>query len=86
MFFFGKHEVIGDTNGDGAREDDRKDEERIHTTNTSNVEVHIDTAIMMKDKIADGVRPLDGIGVRIKGVEKPMIMLRNELARACVCP
>lgn len=50
------------------------------------VEVHVDTAIVVEDKVANSVRPLDRIRVRIKRVEKPTIMLRNELARAGICP
>jgi hypothetical protein len=86
MLFFGEHEIVRDTDGDGARQDDGKDEERVQPTKAAYVEVHVYTTIIVEDKVANSVRPLDRIRVRIKRVEKPTIMLRNELARAGICP
>jgi hypothetical protein len=86
VFLFRKHEVVRDADGYGTREDDGKDEEGVQRTKATNVEVHVNTAIMVEDEVADGIRPLDSIGVRIKLVEKPAVILRDKLARTGICP
>jgi hypothetical protein len=86
MFFFRKHEIVRDPDGYGARKNDGKDQKWIHTTQATNVEVDVDTAVMMEDKVANGVRPLDRIWVRIKRVEEPTVVLRNKFAGTSVGP
>jgi len=86
VLFFREHEIVRDADGYGARQDDRKDEKGIQSTKAANVEVHVDATIMMKDKVANGIRPLDTIRVRIECVEEPTIILCNELAGTGICP
>src|SRR5258707_1338547 len=86
MFFFRKHEIIRDANRYGARKNDGKDEEGIQTTQATNVEVDVDAAIMIEDKVANGIRPLDRIWVRIKRVKEPTVVLCNEFTGTSVSP
>ena len=86
VFLFRKHEIVRDADGYGTREDDGKDEKGVQATKTTNVEVHINAAVVVKDKVADGVRPLDCIGVGIERVEEPMVIFCNKLAGTSVCP
>jgi hypothetical protein len=86
VFFFRKHEVIRDAHGYGTRENDGKDKEGIHTTQAANVEVDVDAAVVMEDKVANGIRPLDSIWVRIKCVKEPTVVLRNKFTRTSVSP
>jgi hypothetical protein len=77
---------LEDADGYGARENDRKDKKGIQTTQAANVEVHVDAAIMMEDKVANGIRPLDPIWVRIKRVEEPTVVLGNKLSGTSISP
>ena len=86
VFLFRKHEIVRDADGYGAREDDGKYEEGIQATKATNVEVQINAAVMVKDKEADSIRPLDCIGVGVERVEEPTVILCNELAGTGVCP
>jgi hypothetical protein len=61
--FFRKHEIVRDADGYGTREDDWKDKKGVHPTKASNVEVHVNAAIMMEDEVANGIRSLNSIGV-----------------------
>jgi len=83
---FRKYEIIRDADGYGAREDDGEDEKGVQPTKAANVEVHVDATVVMKDEVANRIRPLDSIGVRIKRVEEPTVILCNELAGTGVCP
>jgi hypothetical protein len=86
MALFGKHEVIGHSNGDRLWEDDGVDEQRVERTYAPNIEVEIDATVVVENKVADGVCSLDGVRVVIEGVEEPRIVLGNEVARLFVCP
>jgi hypothetical protein len=86
VFFFRKHEVIRDAHGYGTRKNDGKDKEGIQTTQAANVEVDVDAAVVMQDKVANSIRPLDSIWVRIKCVEEPTVVLRNKFTRTSVSP
>ena len=86
VFFFRKHEVIGDPHGYSARKNDGKVKEWIQTTQAANVEVDVDAAIVMEDKVADSIRPLDSIRVGIKSVEEPTVVLCNKFTRTSVSP
>jgi hypothetical protein len=84
--FFRKHKVIRDAHGYGTRKNDGKDKEGIQMTQAANVEVDVDAAVMMEDKVANCICPLDRIWVRIKRVEEPTIVLRNKFTRTSVSP
>ncbi len=41
---------------------------------------------MIKDEIANGVGALDGPPIAVKCIEKPWVMLLDEVTRGLVCP
>ena len=86
MALFCKYEVVGDTDGDCFWQDYGIYEERVEGSGASDVEVHIDAAIMVQDEVADGVCTLDGICIVVKGIEEPRVMLGDKLAGTGVCP
>ena len=86
MVLLGKHEVVGYANWDRPGKDDGEGEQRVDWALAANVNVHVDTTIMVEDEVADGVGTLDGVLVRVKGIEEPGVLGRDELARAGVCP
>jgi hypothetical protein len=61
-------------------------EQRIESAETANIEVEVYTAEMVEDEIANGVGALDGPLVAIKCVEKPWVVLLDEVTRGFVCP
>lgn len=83
---FCEYKVIGDTDRDGLRENDRIYQEGVQRPQASNVKVKIDAPVMVKNKVTNRVGSLDYIFVVVKGVKEPRIMFRNEFARAGVRP
>lgn len=81
-----EHEVVGHSDRDGARENHGEGEERVHGPLAADVQVNVHSAIMIEDEVANGVSPLDRVGVAVEGIEEPGVLLRDELTRACVCP
>jgi hypothetical protein len=86
VFLFRKHEIVRDADGYGARKNDGEDKEGIQTTQAANVEVDVDAAVVMEDEVANGIRSLNGIWVRIKRVEEPAVVLGNKFTRTSVSP
>jgi len=68
MPFFREHEVIGDANGYGFREDDWEDEERVEGTKAANIQVDVHASVVVENEIANGVGSLNGIGISVEGV------------------
>ena len=50
------------------------------TKGTYVVEINVYPAIMGEDKVSDGVCPLYGLGVVVKGIQKPRVFGGDELA------
>lgn len=50
------------------------------------IQIEIDTAVMSKHKVTDGVRSLNRVLVAIECVQKPWIFLCNEISRLFICP
>ena len=50
------------------------------------IEVNIYPTIMREHKISNGVRPLDGLGVVVEGVQEPGVLGSDELARLGIGP
>jgi hypothetical protein len=76
----GKDEVIRNTDGDGLWEYNGVCEEGIEWLCAANVEIEVDTAIVVEDEVSDGIGTLDGVGVAVKGREEPWVVFFNELA------
>jgi hypothetical protein len=88
----GYHHVVGDAGGCCALEDgvvlaafgldlvegDCRVAERVH--------VEIDTAIVVKDEISNGIGALNVEGECVPGVEEPRILFRNKIASLIVRP
>lgn len=58
----------------------------IESAEAADIEVEVYTAEMVEDEIADGIGALDGPLVAIKCIEKPWVMLLDEVTRGLVCP
>lgn len=82
----GEHQVVGDTDGDGFWENDGVLEEGIHGSQAADIQVDVDTAIVVQHKVANGVGTLDRVLVMFKRIEEPWVMGSNEFARGGVCP
>ncbi|KAI3475437.1 hypothetical protein L1887_63205 [Cichorium endivia] len=81
-----EHDVVGDADGDGLGEDDLEAEEGVEAAEAANVEVHVDAAVVVEDKVADGVGTLDGVRVGVKDGEEPVVVLFDEASRRGVGP
>lgn len=86
MPLLGEHEVVGNANRNGFRQDYGIGEEGIKGAETANIEIDVDASIVVKDEIAYHVCSLNGICIPIKGVQEPGIILCDELASGSVCP
>ena len=69
--FFCKHKVVRDANRNGFWKDDGVYEERVYWAKASNIQIDINTSIMVENKVTDSVGTLYGICVVVKGIEKP---------------
>jgi hypothetical protein len=86
MPFFGEHEVIGNANRYRFREDNWVHEEGVEGTEAADVQIDVHAAIVVEDEIANGIGPLNRVGVGVECVKKPGIVLGYELPRTRVCP
>jgi hypothetical protein len=50
------------------------------------VEINVDSAKVVQDKVADRVGALDGVGVAVERLEEPGVLVGDELARLLVGP
>lgn len=88
----GNHEVVGDT----GRQ--RRLEKRVVRARAflellegnrfvaEGVHVEVDAAIVVQDKVADGVGALDGEGIAVPVLDKPGVFGRDEVASRLVGP
>lgn len=72
-------EVVGDADRIGYGKNDGVGEKGINRADTSNVEVHVNTAVMIEDEVPNDVCTLNRIGVAVKSVKEPWILLSDEL-------
>lgn len=86
MMLLGEHKVIGYTDRLGSGENDGVDQERVHGAETTDVEVDVDTAIVVEDEVADNVGSLDGVCITVEGVEEPTVVLGDELTGTGIGP
>ena len=68
MPFLGKHEVIGDANRDGLRENDGIDEKRVQGAEASNIQIQVYATVMIKDEVTYGVGTLYGVGITVESL------------------
>jgi hypothetical protein len=80
------HGIIRDARGDSAANPSWIGEERVKGTVATIVEINVDTAIVCQDKVADGIGTLDGIGIRVKGLQEPGIFGSNEFPGEVIGP
>ena len=80
------HGIIADASGDREADPGGVTEERIKSTVAAIIQVHIGTAVVGEDEVADGVGALDREGVIVKGLDEPWVFCGNEFARFRVCP
>lgn len=52
--------------------------QRIHSSPTSNIEVHVDTSKVVKEEISDRIRSLNVVSVGIVHLEERGVMLLHE--------
>lgn len=84
---FGRDDnVIGNADRNGLWQDDLESQKRVEATETANVKIHVDTTVVMKHKVANGVCALNGIRIAIKDGQEPIVVLCDEFARVCVGP
>lgn len=86
MALLGKHEVIGNANGDCFGKYDGELEQGIHRAQTADVEVHVDSSITVEHEVANSVRALNWILIVVECFEKPGIVLCEERPGGVVCP
>lgn len=86
MALFSEHEVIRDSDRNGFGKDDGIHEERIQGTQASNIQVEVHATVVVEHEVAYGVSTLDSVLVVYEGVEKPPVVLCNEVSRGFVCP
>ena len=82
----GKHEIVGDANRNGFGEDDGVGEERVEWAETADVQVEIDTSIMVQNEITNSVGTLNSVGVTVEGIQEPVVMFSDEFTGTCICP
>lgn len=82
----GEHEVVRDADRDRRREDHVKVQERVEVAPAPDVEVHVDAAKVVQDKVPDDVGPLDRVRVAVERREEPRVVLGDEGARGGVRP
>lgn len=83
-----KDQVVGDTDGLGDWKDDLPItlQERVQTSSTADIKVHVDTAKVVEDKVPDRIRSLDRELVRVVHVKVSRVVLGNEFSREIVGP
>jgi len=86
MVLLGKHKVVGNADRDGARQNDGVDKQWVDALETADVEVEINTAVVVEDKVADCVCALDRVLVCVEGGQKPGVVGCQEVAGFYVCP
>lgn len=86
MTFLRKHQVVGHTNRDGLWEYNRVHEEGVNWSKAANVQVYVNTTIMVEDKVANSVCTLNWVAVVVERIEEPRIVFRNKFAGASICP
>lgn len=86
MPLLGKHEVVGDADGDCLGKDNVVSEKGVERAEAADVKVEIDTTKVVEDEVPDSVCTLDGVGVAIEGLEEPGVILSNELASTGIGP
>lgn len=50
------------------------------------VQINVDAAKVVKDKVPNGIGALDGVGIAVKSLEEPWVLGSNEFARLLVSP
>lgn len=80
------HEVVTDADRDSLGEGDLEPEERVDVAVATNVEVHVNTPVVVQDEVADSVCALDVVLIPVEGGEEPGIVLCNELSGHGVGP
>lgn len=73
-----EHKVVGYADRYGLWKYDVVLEQGIHPTHAANVEVHIYTAVVVKDKVSDSVCTLNRICVTVIRIQEPWVMLLDE--------
>lgn len=86
MVFLCEHKVVGDSQRVRPRQNDREGEQGVHRTKTANVQIDVDTTVVIQDEVTDSISALDRIRVAVEGLEEPGVLLRDELARGNVSP
>lgn len=81
-------QVVGDTDGLGDRKDDLPVtlQERVQTSSTTDIKVHVDTAKVVEDKVPDRIRSLDRELVRVIHAKVRWVVLGDEFSREIVGP
>lgn len=81
-------QVVGNTDrlGDGKNDLPVTLQERVQTSSTADIEVHVNAAEVMQNKVSDRVRSLDWELVRVIHVKVSRVMRGNEFSREIVSP
>ena len=67
---FASHHVVANANGLCGRQDDWVPKERVDGLAAANVEVEVDTAILVQNEIADSIRSLNIVRIALERREE----------------
>lgn len=83
-----ENQVVGNTDrlGDGKNDLPVTLQERVQTSSTADIEVHVNAAEVMQNKVSDRVRSLDWELVRVIHVKVSRVMRGNKFSREIVSP
>lgn len=81
-------QVVGNTDRLGDRKNDLPVtlQERVQTSSTADIEVHVNAAKVMQNKVSDRIRSLDWELVRVIHVKVSRVVSGNEFSREIVSP
>lgn len=86
MPWSGAERIVADASWGGAACEGRVLEEGREGAVGFDIEVEIDPAVVVEDKVAEGVDALDWVGVGVVGGEEGGVVSAYELSSCFVCP
>ena len=71
MSFFCEHEVVGDSYGNCLWQNDGVDKKWIQRFQAPDIKINVDTAIVVENKVPDGVCTLDRVDIVVERIKEP---------------
>lgn len=86
MSFHREHEVVGHADGDRFGQDYFVVKEGVYPSQAADIEIHVNSAIVVEHKIPDSICALYRILVVVECLEEPHVVVFNKLPRGLVGP